>query len=549
MPDNFDPTTIEDLTLRQVFILLAGQIETQAAQIQALQQEIQTLRDENNHLKGEQGQPKIQPNSKQANISSEKQRHAKKPRATKAPRAHYQAVTRTQTLRLDKNHLPTDAVSKGWEAIIVRDLHFERETICFQREKYYSPSQHHTYLAELPAGFDGGAFGAGVHSLVLSLYYEGGMTQPKIERLLGELGCPVSTGLVAAWLSDTARGGFAVERTEMERAGLASSEWQGADDTSTRVDGTNRVCQVIGNPLYTSYHTVAHKDRHTILNILCGGQLQYRFNEEARALLEVWKLSNCYLSRLAKAWPPAANLSREQTEQWLKEHLPQLSNHQTKLVWNGLGVAYYHWQSEWPVVSLLVCDDAPQWEWLTAEMSLCWVHEARHYKKLTPHTPYFRQVLSVFSDKFWTYYRELLEYQLQPSPLTVALLRAEFDRLFGQTTGYAALDSQLAKTLAKREQLLAVLWHPEIPLHNNASELAARQRVRKRDISFGPRSEAGVLAWDVFQSLGETCRKLSVSFYRYIHSRLTKSKEIESLADLITARASQLNLSGSWASL
>ena len=113
MPDNFDPTTIEDLTLRQAFIFLAGQIESQAAHIQALQQENQTLRDQNNHLKGEQGQPKIQPNKKQAKLSSEKERRAKKPRPAKARRAHYQTITRTQTLRMAPDQLPPDAVPKG----------------------------------------------------------------------------------------------------------------------------------------------------------------------------------------------------------------------------------------------------------------------------------------------------------------------------------------------------------------------------------------------------------------------------------------------------
>ena len=93
MPDNLDPTTIEDLPLRQAFIFLLNQIESQAAHLQALQQEVQALRDENNHLKGEQGQPKIQPNKKQANLSSEKERRAKKPRPAKARRAHYQAIT------------------------------------------------------------------------------------------------------------------------------------------------------------------------------------------------------------------------------------------------------------------------------------------------------------------------------------------------------------------------------------------------------------------------------------------------------------------------
>jgi len=37
-------------------------------------------------------------------------------------------------------------------------------------------------------------------------------------------------------------------------------------------------------------------------------------------------------------------------------------------------------------------------------------------------------------------------------------------------------------------------------------ELAVRRRVRKRDVSFGPRSPAGVRAWDTFQSIAATGR-------------------------------------------
>ena len=328
-------------------------------------------------------------------------------------------------------------------------------------------------------------------------------------------------GLLAEWLNDCTRGEFEQERTQMEQAGLASSEWQGIDDTSTRVDGVNRVCEIICNPLYTTYHTVEHKDRHTVLALLCGSQLQYRFNEEARALLVVWQLPQRYIRRLEQAWPTATTLNRDETETWLERTYPNWGSQQANLVWNALGLAYYHWQREWPVVSLLVCDDAPQWEWLSAEMSLCWIHEGRHYKKLTPSTPYFAQVLAGFRDQFWRYYRELLAYRDGPSTSEAVRLRAEFERIFGQVTGYELLDKQIAKTKAKQEQLLMVLLHPEIPLHNNASELAARQRVRKRDISFGPRSAAGVLAWDVFQSLAETCRKLGISFYSYVHSRLS----------------------------
>jgi len=91
-----------------------------------------------------------------------------------------------------------------------------------------------------------------------------------------------------------------------------------------------------------------------------------------------------------------------------------------------------------------------------------------------------------------------------------------------------------------------VLQHPEIPVHNNPAELEARQRVRKRDVSFGPRTQDGVKAWDTFMSLAATSKKQSVSFYQYIHDRISKANQIPSLASLIETRASELELGASW---
>ena len=108
------------------------------------------------------------------------------------------------------------------------------------------------------------------------------------------------------------------------------------------------------------------------------------------------------------------------------------------------------------------------------------------------------------------------------------------------------MDDRIAKTAAKRDALLQVLEHPEVPLHNNPAELAARQRVRKRDISFGPRTAAGARAWDTFQSLAATARKLGVSFHAYLQDRLSHTNRLPSLAQLIAERAPALNLAASW---
>ena len=148
---------------------------------------------------------------------------------------------------------------------------------------------------------------------------------------------------------------------------------------------------------------------------------------------------------------------------------------------------------------------------------------------------------------FWDYYDQLLTYQQAPTPEERERLATQFDELFSTKTGYKALDDRIAKTKAKKAYLLMVVEHPEIPLHNNPVELEARRRVRKRDISFGPRTDAGKRAWDTFQTLAATTHKLGVSFFDYIHDRVSKANQIPGLDILIAEQAKSLNLGVSWA--
>jgi hypothetical protein len=85
--------------------------------------------------------------------------------------------------------------------------------------------------------------------------------------------------------------------------------------------------------------------------------------------------------------------------------------------------------------------------------------------------------------------------------------------------------------------MLLILDYPELPLHNNPAELAARQRVRKRDISFGPRTDAGREAWDTFMTFFETAKKLDVNFFDYLFDRVSKTSAMPALADLIAQRS------------
>jgi hypothetical protein len=183
---------------------------------------------------------------------------------------------------------------------------------------------------------------------------------------------------------------------------------------------------------------------------------------------------------------------------------------------------------------------------VTEELALCGVHEGRHYKKLMPFVPHHRTLLDEFLGDFWNFYHDLLAYREHPTPEERAQLDADFDALFSTVTGYAALDERIAKTLTKKTPLLRVLDHPDIPLHNNPAELGARARVRQQLVSFGPRSPAGIRAWDTFMTLAATTAKLGLSFYVYVLDRVSQTNQIPPLADLIDQSTQVLGLATAW---
>ncbi|PXF57536.1 MAG: hypothetical protein C4B58_02445, partial [Deltaproteobacteria bacterium] len=184
----------------------------------------------------------------------------------------------------------------------------------------------------------------------------------------------------------------------------------------------------------------------------------------------------------------------------------------------------------------LLTDDAPQFKKVTEEQGLCWVHDGRLYKKLNPVVPLYREQLDDFLTRFWDYYEKLLEYKEQPTCVQAEKLSAEFDELFSSKTGYYALDDRIEKTKTKEEELLKVLKYPELPLHNNGSELEVRAEKRRQDVSLQIKTEEGTKAKDTFLTIIQTAKKLGVSAYKYIYDRISRQFNMPSLAELIKQR-------------
>jgi hypothetical protein len=546
---DLDPERLSEPELRAVVGTLLLLVEELVRRDAARETELQRLREELARLKGQSPPPSFPPANTGDSTpggSSEKERRAQEPRKPwqKGEKAASLPVDRIEPCAVDRATLPTDAQFKGYLETVIQDLVLRRDNICFRREQFYSPSTGKTYTAPLPPGYHG-QFGPCLKSLLLGLAYGANVTMRLGHRFLTHLGVSISPGEVSALLT-TRLEAFETELQAAVDAGLTAAGWTGVDQTSTRVDGKNYTCQALDNPLLSYYLTTPRADRLAVLRTLqVGRPLRYRLDATALA----W-----FTARPAAQWAKR-RLAELLSEGWLSEaafdallarHFARANADAQQWLRHAAALSAYRQAPCGPRLTCLLTDDAAVFPDLTEEQGLCWVHDARHYYKLSPAFTLFQAEREAFLKDYWAFYGRLLAYRQAPTPAVAAQLREEFDPLFTREVRYAPLAACLQRTYANKERLLLVLRRPELPLHNNGTELAVRQRVRRRDVSFGPRSEAGRRAWDVYQSLAGTVGKLGVSFFDYLSDRLRQAERIPPLAELIAARAVELGIGRSW---
>jgi len=181
-----------------------------------------------------------------------------------------------------------------------------------------------------------------------------------------------------------------------------------------------------------------------------------------------------------------------------------------------------------------ITDGARQYLEVSKHHAKCWIHEIRHYKKLVPLLDHHRSLLDKVMDQLWGLFDLLIRYKNHPDKSLRVVIEWKFDWLFSRRTGYTDLDERLASTDANRDGLLKVLDYPFVPIHNNAAEIAIREGVIKRKISYGTRSELGKRAWENMFSIMDTCRKQEVNFFNYLNGIFSSRND--------PAEVSQLNL-------
>jgi hypothetical protein len=524
---------------------LLNLVEALSSDKNALADEVERLRKQLEQKKKGKTTAKSDDNDDQeseSDYSSEEHRRKRRKPKTKpaADRRSFKDLTIHDTIEcpVDPATLPSDAVRLDDEPVVIQDIEIQPRNTRYQRHVYYSAAEKKFYRGPLPSGYGNSSFGPDLRALILSLKYCGNMSESKIREFLENFDVQVSAGSLSNILTNTAAA-FEQEYHDLLTAGLSSTPYQQTDDTSARVQGEPWHTHILCNPFYTAYSTRSSKDRLAVLSVLQNTEdLRFRFNAETLELLREeftipvkWQTS---ITALGEDVEFDAVTLKALLDNWFDERKTQTRT----AIEHAAAVVYYRHQTSVPVVDTLVCDDAGQFKLLTDRLALCWIHAGRHYERLSPVVARHADLLDAFVERYWDYYVSLQDYRAGPTTELAAKLRLEFDELFSTRTGYDALDDRIAKTAAKKDELLTVLTVPEVVLHNNASELGARVSARRRDVSLHSKSERGARAMDIFTTLIQTCKKLRISAYAYLSDRLTGRYAMPSLADHILATAS-----------
>ncbi len=463
------------------------------------------------------------------------QREPKEPKSDK--RAGSAKESKKSSLEIDEEisiqpeNIPENAKFNGYRSYDVQELIIKRHNIRFQLAEYIT-GDGKTVVGELPQEYQGRHYGLGLVCYVMYQHYQCRVPQPLIYEQLREWGINISVGQVNRLLNEEHQI-FEQEQQQVLRAGLETATYIHTDDTGARHNGKNGYCTVVGNDDFAYFHSSNSKSRENFLEILQAGERKYVLNEDAKTYLDNYQLPQKNLIEVDFSERPLAVKKEEWHEHLLSQGITSIKTVRVITEAALIGGLSIEGRRE-PLI--ILSDGAGQFN--VMQHGLCWVHIERGLRKLEGDGEQERENIVEMQGLLWDYYQELKQYQQQPSQEISLSLQDKFDEIFGRCyIQHGLLNNVLNQIRNHKIELLQVLDCPELPLHNNAAETDIREYVTRRKISGGTRSELGRKARDTFVGLKKTCRKLGISFWNYLTSRLHGSEQVLSLSDVIRAKA------------
>lgn len=492
-------------------------------QVKEMKQEIRQLKDEISFLKNQPPRPKIKPSKlEMPNNKKRNQKNWKK--SSKNKRL---IIDREEKIELLPDQIPQGAIFKGYKKFIIQELIITKQVTKYLLAQWRKPNGKYI-SAKLPKKFGNNHFGPTLQQYIVYQHHANRVTQNRIKSDLQNKSIDISTGQIDAILQKAACQ-MKPEKEQLLTVGLKSKHIQ-TDDTGARHQGKNGFATVVCNDFFTYFKSTDKKSRINFLEILCGSKIEYVVTQEALNYIKAYKQAkttiNCMQKLLGK------HFNRESWTEFLYKNF--FGKKTCKVLTEGALIGTLITRKTITSKTILMSDGAGQFNLF--RHVLCWIHIERILKKLVPINNQDRKERDLILDNFWTFYRELKTYKENRKKCSEELkqsLSIRFDEIFS----FHATEIPLAKALKKirdnKAQLLLVLDHPKIPLHNNASENDIREYVTKRKISGGTRSQNGREARDTFTSLHKTCKKLGIHFWNFLADRFTKTNKIPLLADLV----------------
>ena len=524
---------IPDAERTPLIEVLLAIIDTQQQRIQQLEETVQKLRDEINLLKGELPRPKIAPSRLESPPPKPPPAPGDK-RPGSAKRSKNASFLNPVEVKISFPDPPPGSTSKGYEEYFVQELVIQGKATRYLRERIVT-ADGQTLLAPLPDDvLPGSHFGPELIGYILYQYHHCNVTQPLLLEQLLDLGIDISAGQIDRILTQD-KDDFHQEKAEVLSAGMQTASYIGVDDTGARHDGKNGYCTAIGNDLFAYFESTDSKSRLNFLTVLRGTSTGYTIDE---VTITYWQRQKLPLGLIASLDAEPKRFADEAA--WLArlEALGITAERHLLIATEGALLGQIIEQGVSPNLVIL-SDGAPQFDLLTH--AACWVHAERALARMIPYNEMHRAAIEQVREQIWELYKALKAYREKPDPAVKATLDTQFDTLVDQKTNYPGSIGTVLKGMRENKaDLLRALERPEVPLHNNGSESIIRCYVKTRKISGSTRSAAGRRCRDTFASLKKTCRKLGVSFWKYLSDRVRGLGKIPRLAEVIRQKAQEM---------
>ena len=520
------PPLVEDV-IPEFIKDLYDLIQEQTAIIKKQAEQIQLLKDEIARLKNQPPRPKIRPSrlskGKKLKKSTGKRAGSKKRSKTSQLVVH-------DVKPVEPEYLPDGSVFKYYKKYMTQDIKIEPFNTLYKIKVYETPDGK-LISGKPPEHLNGTHFGDHLTCFILYQYHHCHVTQPLLLDQLRELGIDISSGQLSRIIT-RGKNGFHQEKDRILAAGLEVSKYINVDDTGARHDGQNGYCTHIGNDWFSWFQSTRSKSRINFLQLLTAGHSDYYLNVDAIGYMQSNNLPKYVLDKLT------ADLGKmfANDSQW-NDYLAQTGiarPQHIRIATEGALIGSY-FEHDISDNLIIVSDDAGQFNILLH--ALCWVHAERTIDKVIPFTDEIKTEIDNVKDQIWTLYEGLKRFKQNPRPQDKKRLKEMFDSVFTTQTSCVMLNEALKRIYRNKSELLLVLDHPEIPLHNNTAERALRDYVKKRKISGSTRSESGRSCRDTFASLKKTCKKLNVPFWHYLKDRIGHTDLVPDLSELIRNRA------------